>query len=226
MPVVTIPKKVRCLSYLLNSKIPSFRIYFALSASMVLISSTASLADCTTTAGVMTCTGTPAGFDNVGTWSLGLPGQPKTLINDGTLNPNAAETGMLLFGNGWSIVNNGSMLKDSQIAAIIFTFGSTARAQSVIDNKVSGTVSSSNTVGSIVTGYLNSSPTYNLKINNSGQIYQSTASNEVPHPGAIFVGEQSFNISIFNSATGSIVGGDGSNGFHSAISSLGQIDSI
>lgn len=174
----------------------------------------------------MTCTGTPDGFDNVGTWSLGLPGQPKTLINDGTLNPNALETGILLFGNGWTVTNNGSIVKDSETGAVVFTYGSTAQTKSVFDNKASGSVSSSNTVGSIVAGYLNSSPTYNLRINNSGSIFQSTASNVVEHPGAIYVGEQGFNISIFNAATGSIVGGDGSNGFHSAISNQGRIDTI
>jgi uncharacterized protein with beta-barrel porin domain len=198
----------------------------ALFASTAIPFSTTALADCVTTVSAVTCTGTPDGFDNAGTWSLGLPGQPKTLINDGTLNPNPLETGILLFGNGWSVTNNGSILKDSETGAVIFTFGSTAQTKSVFDNKASGTVESSNTVGSIVTGYVNSSPTYNLRIINSGSIYQSTGSNAVTHPGAIFVGDESFNISIFNAETGSIVGGDGSNGFHSAISSQGKISTI
>lgn len=204
----------------------SILIKCILFASTAISLSTTALADCVTTVSAVTCTGTPDGFDNVGTWSLGLPGQPKTLINDGTLNPNSLETGILLFGNGWSVTNNGSILKDSETGAVIFTYGSTAQTKSVFDNKSSGSVSSSNTVGSIVTGYLNSSPTYNLRIINSGSIYQSTASNVETHPGAIFVGDESYNISIFNAETGSIVGGDGSNGFHSAISSQGQISTI
>jgi uncharacterized protein with beta-barrel porin domain len=207
-------------------RLKSFLIKFTLFASTVLSSSTAAFSDCVTTASAVTCTGTPDGFNNSGSWALGLQGQPKTLINDGTLNPDDGATGIVLYGNGWSITNNDSILKDSGIGAVLFTAGSTTQTKSVFDNKSSGTVVSSNTVGSIVTGYLYSRPTYNLKINNSGSIYQSTASNVVTHPGAIYIGGDSFNIAIVNKETGTIVGGDGSSGFHSAISNHGKIDKI
>lgn len=208
-------------------KMQLFSIRFALFASTVLSLSTTALADCVISAGVMTCTGTSDGFDNGGDWKFGLlPGDPKTLINNGTLIPNPLDTGILLFGNGLSITNNGTISKDSGTGAVIFNYGSATQLKSVFTNNTSGTVESSGTVGSIVTGYINSKPTYNLRIINSGYIYRSTGSSVVPHPGAIFVGDQSYNITIFNAKTGSIVGGDGSNGFHSAISSQGNIGSI
>lgn len=179
---------------------------------------------CVTAASSITCTGTPNGFDGVGSWAL-LPSGPQTVINNGTLAPDAGVTGIALYRNGWLFENNGTISKDGRIGAIVFTQGSSTGASSTLNNAATGVIGSSNTVGTIVAGY-NNSATYKLRINNSGQIYQSTGSNSVSKPGAVYLGDRSYNISINNEATGTIIGGDGSSGFHSAISSSGQIDTL
>jgi len=178
-------------------------------------------ADCSTTGSAMTCSGASDGFNGSGSWALGLPGDPTTLVNNGTFDPSNGVSAIMFYGSNWSITNNGSITKDSDIGAILFRHRSTSQAASALSNQTGGSIVSSDTVGTIVTGY-NNSPTYNLRINNSGSIYQSTASNAVTYPGAIFIGGSSSDVTIFNTTSGSIIGGDGSNGFHSAISAIGN----
>ena len=191
---------------------------------MLSINSSA-LADCVTTASVMTCTGNPDGFDGVGTWALGIPAGPKTLVNDGTLNPDAAASAILFYGDGWNITNNGTMSKVGNIGTLLFRMASSAQTQSTLTNTTTASILSTGGIGAIVLGY-GGSYTNKLRISNSGLISQPTASNTVTYPGAIFIGPSSFNITIINAASGSIIGGDGSSGFHSAISNEGQITSI
>lgn len=187
-----------------------------------------SYAQCVTGASVMTCSGTPDGFDGNGTWALGLQqSDPRTVINNGTLAPDPSDTGVMFYRDGWTITNNGTISKNGSIGSVVFISVSSTGASSTLNNTATGSITSSNSVGSIVAGYSNKA-TYNLTINNSGQIYQSTGAPPatVTNPGAVYLGNRSYHISINNEATGSIIGGDGSNGFHSAISSNGQIDSI
>lgn len=206
------------------SKSQSWLSSLLLCSTMLSINSSA-LADCVTTASVMTCTGNPDGFDGVGTWALGIPAGPKTLVNDGTLNPDAAASAILFYGDGWNITNNGTMSKSDNIGTIFFRMASNASTQSTLTNNANASIISSGGIGAIVLGY-GGSYTNNLRISNSGLISQPTTSTTATYPGAIFIGPSSFNISIINTASGSIIGGDGSNGFHSAISNEGQISSI
>lgn len=188
------------------------------------LASTSALSDCVTANGTMTCTGTPDGFDGGGNWKIGFPGDPKTVINNGTLAPPNGDTGILFIGGDWSITNNGTMKKSGNVGAVVFAFGQSTDGKSVFNNTSTGSVTSSDSVGAIVAGY--SGSTNNLQIKNGGTIYQSTTSNLVSNPGAIYLGANSLKVSIDNLASGSIIGGDGSAGVHHAISNAGQVSSI
>jgi len=193
----------------------------ALLCALLASTSTMALAQCVTSGSTMTCSGTPDGFDGSGSWYFGLGSGPKTLINDGSLYPDDGESAALMFGDGLTITNNGSITKNLNIAAISFQAGRDAKSKTTLLNTSTGSITSSNTIGAIVAGYQSS--TYNLKIQNYGTIYQSTSSNAVVNPGAIYLGTNSVNAAIYNYSGGSIIGGDGSAGVHHAISNAGQL---
>jgi Autotransporter beta-domain len=186
---------------------------------------TTAFADCSTVAGVVTCTGSPDGINGAGSWALGIPPVSKTFINNGTLNPDASVTGIMFFGDGWNITNNGILSKNSDDGTILIRMASNATVQSTLTNSANASIISSSGIGAMVLGY-GGSYTNNLRIVNNGLISQPTASNTATYPGAIYIGDASRAISIFNSETGSIIGGNGSSNFHAAISNSGQIQTL